>query len=53
MVAVPLIPFSAAVMVACPAPCPRANPVWEIVAMFGSEEVQFTCLERFCVLPSV
>jgi hypothetical protein len=46
------VPELAATMVV-PTPVPVARPPLEIVATPGDEELQFTVLVRFCVLPSV
>jgi hypothetical protein len=42
-----------AVMVAVPMPTPVANPLDPIRAMLVRDDVQFTVLVRFCVLPSL
>ena len=42
-----------AVIVAAPTPVPLAEPAAEIVATAGDEELQFTELVKFCVLPSL
>jgi hypothetical protein len=39
--------------VVVPTPVPVARPLLEIVATPCNEELQFTVLVRFCVLPSV
>lgn len=48
-----LIKPEVAVMVADPMAAPVANPLVPIVATVVGDELQFTALLRFCVLPSL
>ena len=55
-VVIPDIPDNAAVIVVVPADTPVANPLlgllgWLSIVAAGLEEVQFTWLVMFCVLP--
>jgi hypothetical protein len=52
-VAVALIVLELAVMLAVPTPTPVADPPLLIVATVARDELQFTVLVRFCVLPSL
>lgn len=49
----PLIAPEAALMTVLPTPAPLANPVLEIVATVVADELQFTDVVRFCVVPSL
>lgn len=49
----PLIAPEAALMTVLPTPAPLANPVLEIVATAVADELQFTDVVRFCVVPSL
>lgn len=49
----PLTVPELAAMVVVPTPFPVARPPVAIVATPGDEELQFTVLVRFCVLPSL
>ena len=51
-VVAPDTPFTVAVMVAVPTPCPFTKPLGSTVAMASDDEVQLTVFLRSCMLPS-